>query len=66
MFSKAGRWVAEMQQIASFAGSDRSDRAEQEIYSGAADFYARIARDFDGAKKEIAMLRDFFPSEPEG
>jgi putative dehydrogenase len=61
MFSKANRWVAEMREISSFAGPDR---AEQEIFSGAANFYARIARDFDGAKKEIAVLRDFFPSEP--
>jgi L-threonate 2-dehydrogenase len=61
MFSKAGRWVAEMREIRGFAGPDR---AEQEIYSGVADFYARIARDYDGAQKEIAVLRDFFPSEP--
>ena len=61
MFSKANRWVAEMREICGFAGPDR---AEQEIFSGAANFYARIARDFDGAKKEIAVLRDFFPSEP--
>jgi len=61
MFSKANRWVAEMREICDFAGPDR---AEQEIFSGAANFYSRIARDFDGAKKEIATLRDFFPSEP--
>ena len=61
MFSKANRWVAEMREICGFAGPGR---AEQEIFSGAANFYARIARDFDGAKKEIAVLRDFFPSEP--
>ncbi len=59
MFSKAYRWVAEMREISGFAGPDR---AEQEIFSGAADFYARIARDFDGANQEIAVLRDFFPS----
>jgi L-threonate 2-dehydrogenase len=63
MFSKANRWVAEMREISDFAGPDR---AEQEIFSGAANFYARIARDFDGAKKEIAALRDFFPVEPKG
>ena len=59
MFSKAYRWVAEMREISGFAGPDG---AEQEIFSGAADFYARIARDFDGANQEIAVLRDFFPS----
>jgi hypothetical protein len=61
MFSKAYRWVAEMREISGFAGPDA---AEQEIFSGAANFYARIARDFDGANKEIAVLRDFFPSGP--
>src|ERR1700677_2704321 len=49
MFSKANRWIAEMHEIGGFAGPDR---AEQEIFSGAASFYSRIARDFDGAKKE--------------
>jgi hypothetical protein len=48
-----------MQEICGFVGLDR---AEPEIFSGAANFYSRIARDFDGAKKEIAVLRDFFPS----
>ena len=50
-----------MREICGFAGPES---AEQEIFSGAANFYSRIARDFDGAKKEIAVLRDFFPSEP--
>jgi putative dehydrogenase len=63
MFSKANRWIAEMQEISGFAGPDR---AEQEIFAGAANFYARIARDFDGAKKEVAVLRDFFPRGPKG
>ena len=58
MFSKAYRWVAEMREISGFAGSDS---AEQEIFSGVANFYARIARDFEGHKEEVAMLRDFFP-----
>jgi L-threonate 2-dehydrogenase len=61
MVSKANRWVAEMREIFDFVGPDR---AEQEIFAGAANFYARIAGDFDGAKKETAALRDFFPSEP--
>jgi L-threonate 2-dehydrogenase len=57
MFSKAYRWVAEMREISGFAGADS---AEQEIYSGAANFYARIARDFEGDNEEVAVLRDFF------
>jgi len=61
MFSKAYRWVAEMREISGFAGPDS---AEQEIFSGAANFYARIAGDFDGDNKEVAVLRDFFPSGP--
>ena len=60
MFSKAHRWVAEMREITGFVGSDS---AEQEILSGVANFYARIARDFEGHNEEVAVLRDFFPSE---
>jgi putative dehydrogenase len=59
MFSKAYRWVAEMREISGFAGSDS---AEQEIFSGAANFYARIARDFEGRNEEVAVLRNFFAS----
>jgi 3-hydroxyisobutyrate dehydrogenase-like beta-hydroxyacid dehydrogenase len=61
MFSKAYRWVAEMREISGFVGPDS---AEQEIFSGAANFYARIARDFDGDNREVAVLRDFFPGGP--
>ena len=60
MFSKAHRWVAEMREITGFVGSDS---AEQEILSGVANFYARIARDFEGHNEEVAVLHDFFPSE---
>jgi L-threonate 2-dehydrogenase len=59
MFSKAYRWVAEMNEISGFAGSDS---AEREIFSGAANFYARIARDYEGHNEEVTVLRDFFPS----
>ena len=57
MFPKAYRWVAEMREIGGFVGPGS---AEQEIFSGAANVYARIARDFDGEGKEVAVLRDFF------
>jgi L-threonate 2-dehydrogenase len=61
MFAKASRWVAEMREIAGFVGPDRG---EEEIFSGAANFYSRLARDLEGAKREVDALRDFFPSEP--
>jgi 3-hydroxyisobutyrate dehydrogenase-like beta-hydroxyacid dehydrogenase len=44
MFSKAYRWVAEMEQIAEFAGSE-GDGAT--IYQGAARLYEQIAEEFD-------------------
>lgn len=56
MFSKAGRWVAELDEIASFAGPG----AEAEIYGGIARLYERIAQDTSGAKDEIATLAAFY------
>ncbi len=61
MFSKAYRWIEEMREISGFVGPDS---AEQDIFLGAANFYARIARDFDGDNREVAVLRDFFPADP--
>ena len=45
MFPKAYRWVAEMEQIAEFAGEDSRGAA---IYHGAARLYERIAAEFEG------------------
>jgi 3-hydroxyisobutyrate dehydrogenase-like beta-hydroxyacid dehydrogenase len=56
MYSKAYRWVAEMEEIATFVGEDP---AGAKFYQGAAELYARIAKDFDGPNKEIAMLEAF-------
>jgi 3-hydroxyisobutyrate dehydrogenase-like beta-hydroxyacid dehydrogenase len=56
MYSKAYRWVAEMEEIAAFVGEDP---AGAKFYQGAAELYARIAADFDGPKKETAMLDAF-------
>ena len=53
MYSKAYRWVAEMEEIAKFVGDDAS------FYQGAAQLYARIAKDFEGPNKETAMLDAF-------
>ncbi len=56
MYSKAYRWVAEMEEIAQFVGEDPAAR---QFYEGAARLYERIAADFDGDRKEIAALDAF-------
>jgi putative dehydrogenase len=56
MFPKAYRWVAEMEEIASFAGEDASIRR---IYEGIAGLYAELATDHDGSKSEAALLNTF-------
>ena len=56
MFPKAYRWVAEMEEIAAFAGEDA---AAAEIYRGAAELYARIARDVAGEGAETGRLESF-------
>ncbi len=56
MYSKAYRWVAEMEEIAQFVGEDPAAR---KFYEGAAQLYERIAADFDGDRKETAALDVF-------
>jgi 3-hydroxyisobutyrate dehydrogenase-like beta-hydroxyacid dehydrogenase len=56
MYSKAYRWVAELDEIAAFVGADRPEYA---MLAAAARFYERIAQDFAGEKKEIAALDRF-------
>jgi 3-hydroxyisobutyrate dehydrogenase-like beta-hydroxyacid dehydrogenase len=56
MFPKAYRWVAEMCEIATFAGDDL---AAAEIFQGAAALYDRIARDVAGERREARMLESF-------
>ncbi len=56
MYSKAYRWVAEMEEIAAFVGEDP---AGAKFYQGAAQLYERIAADFEGPNKETAMLDAF-------
>ncbi|HVY19730.1 MAG TPA: DUF1932 domain-containing protein [Bauldia sp.] len=58
MFGKAYRWVAEMEEIAGFAGTGR---AEHEIYAAIAQLYQRLGADNSGDKREIETLRGFFP-----
>jgi 3-hydroxyisobutyrate dehydrogenase-like beta-hydroxyacid dehydrogenase len=56
MYSKAYRWVAEMEEIAAFVGEDP---AAAKFYQGAAELYQRIAADFEGPNTETAMLDAF-------
>ncbi len=56
MYPKAYRWVAEMQEIAAFAGEDAATR---EIYTGIAALYERLAQDHAGAKQETGALDVF-------
>ncbi len=57
MVPKAYRWVAEMEEIAAFAGEDG---ASQQIYEGIAQLYERLARDQEGGKVEVGQLAAFF------
>lgn len=57
MFTKANRWVAEMQEIAAFTGTGRP---EHEIYVAIAELYSRLGKDNDGAKAETDVLKVFF------
>jgi putative dehydrogenase len=59
MYSKAYRWVAELDEISGFVGEDHP---EHEMLAAAARLYERIARDFDGEKKEIGELDRFLKS----
>ena len=56
MYSKAYRWVAEMEEIAQFVGEDPAAR---QFYEGAAQLYERIAADYDGDQRETTALDRF-------
>ncbi len=56
MFPKAYRWIAEMQEIAAFAGDDA---AAAEIFRGASALYDRISRDVAGEGRETKLLERF-------
>lgn len=60
MFGKAYRWVAEMEEIASFTGSE----AEGDMYEGIADLFERLAADNNGDQADITRLREFFTRPP--
>jgi putative dehydrogenase len=56
MYSKAYRWVAEMEEISGFVGEDP---AAAQFFQAAARLYERIAADFDGERAECAALDAF-------
>jgi 3-hydroxyisobutyrate dehydrogenase-like beta-hydroxyacid dehydrogenase len=59
MYSKAYRWVAELDEIASFVGNEH---AEHDMLAAAARLYDRLADDVDGKKAEIGALDRFLKS----
>ncbi len=61
MYSKAYRWVAELDEISDFVGKDRAENA---MLSAAARFYEDIAEDFNGDKDEIAAMDRFLGKQP--
>ncbi len=59
MYSKAYRWVAELEEIAEFVGNDHAEHA---MLTAAARLYERIAEDVEGEKKETGALDAFLKS----
>ena len=56
MYSKAYRWVAELDEIAAFVGEEFP---EHDMLQSAARLYERIAEDFGDEKDEIGVLDRF-------
>jgi 3-hydroxyisobutyrate dehydrogenase-like beta-hydroxyacid dehydrogenase len=56
MYSKAYRWVAELDEIAAFVGEEFPER---DMLQAAARLYQRIAEDFEDRKEEIGKLDRF-------
>ncbi len=56
MYPKAYRWVAEMREIAAFAGDDP---ATARIYEALADFYESLAEDQDGPRAKTRAIDGF-------
>jgi L-threonate 2-dehydrogenase len=56
MLPKAYRWVAEMQEISRFTEPDGAS----DIYAGAAEIYARVAKALAEGGPEVEALRAFF------
>jgi 3-hydroxyisobutyrate dehydrogenase-like beta-hydroxyacid dehydrogenase len=56
MYSKAYRYVGEMEEISDYVGEDASAR---QMFDAFADFYTRLAADFDGRQDEVKALAEF-------
>jgi L-threonate 2-dehydrogenase len=56
MYTKAYRWVAEMEEIAGFTGEDTAAR---KLFLATAQFYERIATDHAGPRHETRVLDRF-------
>ncbi len=56
MYSKAYRWVAELDEISGFVGEDRPEHA---LFEAAARFYEEFAKDVDGDNIDTATLNKF-------
>lgn len=56
MYSKAYRYIGEMEEISDYVGEDIS---AQEMFDAFADFYTRLAADHDGQQTEISALTAF-------
>jgi putative dehydrogenase len=56
MYPKAYRWVAEMEEVAGFAGESREAK---DIYAAIAQLYEHLARDFEGDRKDVNALKAF-------
>jgi len=59
MYSKAYRWVAEMEEISEFVGKDHP---ENEMMMASARLYERIADDVEGKKAETGAMDKFLKS----
>ncbi len=56
MYSKAYRWVAEMEEIAGFVAEDP---AASQLFDAAARFYEHIAADHTGPRRQTGILSEF-------
>jgi putative dehydrogenase len=56
MYSKAYRWVAEMEEVSGFAGENPETK---DMYAAIAQFYQHMARDFDSDQKDVSALNGF-------
>ena len=59
MYSKAYRWVAEMEEISDFVGKDYPEHA---MLDASARLYERIAADVEGEKQEVGEMDKFLKS----